>query len=273
MVRLRTNLFALPRWQNGRGRRGFTLIELLVVIAIIAILAALLLPALSRAKMAAWRVGCASNLHQIAVALRLYVDDFQKYPVFGDSRRPPVPPDPRSVFWDAQILPYAVGSRGIFLCPAMPPTNNNVTVNWSARDLTGVLWPNRSYGYNAAGVGRTPPSIGVGLTSLGLDSTLELGCGSLQLVFLPESKVIAPGDMIAVVDYNATIDDDHDGDYHPDAIYSLTLEGSRHNHRANVVFCDAHVEYARTNSWTDPGARARWNFDHQPHPNAVPYFP
>ena len=48
--------------------RGFTLIELLVVIAIIAILAAMLLPALGKAKQASQRSACLSNLHQIALA-------------------------------------------------------------------------------------------------------------------------------------------------------------------------------------------------------------
>ena len=60
---------------RGAGRRGFTLIELLVVIAIIAILAALLLPALSKAKERAKRTQCVNNLRQTCVAIFIYTSD------------------------------------------------------------------------------------------------------------------------------------------------------------------------------------------------------
>jgi prepilin-type processing-associated H-X9-DG protein len=252
------------------------LIELLVVIAIIAILAALLLPALSKAKLAAYRANCASNLHQVGVALRLYVDEFQKYPAFDERAAvwPPVQQDPRSSYWDYKLLSYTTSNKGIFLCPATRGTNKDVTMNCAIVDRFGILWPNQSYGYNAIGVGLSFSDLQNPRASLGLSKTLAATVASpMQSSFRRETDVVAPGDMIAVVDYNPTIDDDNDGDFHPDAVYLLTFDGIRHQGRASAVFCDAHVEYAKTNVWRSSGYRLRWNYDHQPNANAFPYFP
>jgi prepilin-type processing-associated H-X9-DG protein len=236
------------------------LIELLVVIAVIAILAALLLPALSRAKLASRIAACKSNEHQLGLALRMYVDDFQRYPLYWDSRSAP-PAGTRPSHWDFKLTRYTAGSYRVFDCPG-----NDATNTWGNPALfgAGMISQNRSYGYNAL---RGPGPISA--TPVDANETLGLDPGARSMssgAALPEASVLVPCDMVAIADFNPP----QNGDDDPDDIKDLlaSLNGSRHSHGADAVFCDGHVEYARTNAWTAPNdpARRRWNTDHQSHP-------
>ena len=131
---------ALRRYFRGdpTEQRAFTLIELLVVVAIITILAALLLPALGRAKVSAWRTVCCNHLRQIGIAEITYSGDAGRFPNILEWLYP------RSGTQDmtaGKLYPY-LKSKTIYLCPT-----DKADLDRRAQSPPNPFFPRREHSY------------------------------------------------------------------------------------------------------------------------------
>lgn len=242
----------------AKDRRAFTLIELLVVIAIIAILAALLLPALARAKDQGKMTQCLSNMRQLQICYQLYVgDNNDLMPLNGPTPTggggsgngglpnswidgnaqsdPAVPWIPDGVLW-----PYNT-SLAIYVCPALTRMVNlpadPTTGHWTAYQAPQARTV--SINYPLGGFTGADPN-GGGILATGVRGLYKY------------SQIVPPNPgyskMIVFVDENEYSVDD--GDFALDPAGSgenrwWNLPGSRHTKGTTWSFADGHAEYWR----------------------------
>lgn len=249
--------------REGRGKVAFTLIELLVVVAIIAILAAMLLPVLGRAKAQGQSARCKSNLRQLGIALRMYIDDNRVYPfgAFGYSNW--------LQSWFDNLSPYyrVNWTNRSYHCPSY---------NGSISDGVHFGQACGSYSYNTIGTGVNQSGNGAPYLGLGLRQ-LFINDGRILMPPILESQIQAPSEMFAIADARVFtvqgVNPPAEGLPWMDAMFnvgpghSVEVQPYRHGKGFNFEYCDGHVGLINRASFTNlPSSSQNWNNDHQPHP-------
>lgn len=234
--------------------RAFTLTELLVVIAIIAILMALLLPALSRAKEKARSASCQNHLHQIGLAMQMYISDHNMYPTalgsgsfkpWPDQLAPYDPVQWTNIAWQC---PTYIAEGGIVTWQPPPPGGGNLKLSIS-------------YAYNSVGMMGNIPT-----------ESPPLGLGEINHIMVPDNRVAAPSEMYAVGD-TRPINYQYMSGYlgrimmQPWRIWPGTEANPPHADGYNLLFVDGHVSLVKRRDYLYPPRTAQnWNSDHKPHP-------